>query len=73
MDSEKFAANVSSWESEHGKVDFYVGGAYGIDEAVFGPHIQKRLSLSPMTLPHGLALLVLYEQLYRADQIKKNT
>lgn len=35
--------------------------------------ISGTLSLSPMTLPHSLALLVLCEQLYRVSQIRKGT
>jgi 23S rRNA (pseudouridine1915-N3)-methyltransferase len=47
---------------------FMIGGADG-----HGPEAITRaafkLSLSPMTLPHGLARIVLAEQLYRATTI----
>jgi 23S rRNA (pseudouridine1915-N3)-methyltransferase len=47
---------------------FLIGGADGHGQAVFDTsHVL--LSLSPMTLPHGLARVVLAEQLYRAATI----
>lgn len=50
---------------------FVVGGAHGL-----GPRVlqaaDRKLSLSPMTLPHGLARLVLMEQIYRAGTILRN-
>lgn len=52
-------------------VHFVVGGAFGLD-----PELRRacchRLSLSPMTLPHDLARLMLAEQLYRAGTILRN-
>ena len=53
------------------KVRFVVGGAYGIDEAAAGKCMDERISFSACTLPHGLALLVLLEQLYRIFSIRK--
>lgn len=47
---------------------FVVGGAYGLDADLL-QRAQRRLSLSPMTLPHEMARLVLAEQLYRAGTI----
>lgn len=47
---------------------FLVGGAFGLGEAAL-ERARYRLSLSPMTLPHELARLVLAEQLYRAGTI----
>lgn len=47
---------------------FVIGGAYGLDESVL-KQSKRRLSLSPLTLPHDLARLMLAEQLYRAGTI----
>lgn len=47
---------------------FILGGAHGLSEEVLSA-CRYRLALSPMTLPHELARLVLAEQLYRAGTI----
>lgn len=47
---------------------FLVGGAHGLAADVLD-RADHRLSLSPMTLPHELARLVLTEQIYRAGTI----
>ncbi len=44
---------------------FVIGGADGIPPGL-AARAQLRLSLSPLTLPHRLARLVLCEQIYRA-------
>ena len=49
---------------------FLLGGAHGLDERVL-ERARYRLSLSPMTLPHALARLVLTEQIYRAGTIAR--
>ena len=51
-------------------VTFVIGGAFGLAEGVLA-RADRRLSLSPMTLPHDLARLVLAEQLYRAGTIAR--
>ncbi|HEX2447159.1 MAG TPA: 23S rRNA (pseudouridine(1915)-N(3))-methyltransferase RlmH [Methyloceanibacter sp.] len=49
-------------------VVFFVGGADGLGlSAMFKADLV--LSLGPMTLPHGLARIVLAEQIYRATTI----
>lgn len=50
---------------------FVIGGAFGLHERVLEAS-RRRLSLSPMTLPHEMARLVLAEQLYRAGTILRN-
>lgn len=50
---------------------FIVGGAYGLSQAVLG-RAAKKLSFGPMTFPHELARVLLFEQLYRADAIMRN-
>lgn len=47
---------------------FVVGGPRGLSPRILET-ADRRLSLSPMTLPHGLARLVLVEQVYRAGTI----
>ena len=47
---------------------FLIGGADGLGADTV-KHARRRLSLSPLTLPHRLARLVLCEQLYRAVSI----
>ncbi|MDT8368344.1 MAG: 23S rRNA (pseudouridine(1915)-N(3))-methyltransferase RlmH [Longimicrobiales bacterium] len=50
---------------------FAIGGAFGLDAKVLA-RARRRLSLSPMTLPHEIARLVWAEQLYRAGTILRN-
>jgi 23S rRNA (pseudouridine1915-N3)-methyltransferase len=47
---------------------FLIGGADGLTSATVGK-AQRRLSLSPLTLPHRLARVLLCEQIYRAISI----
>ena len=48
---------------------FLVGSDLGLDPALVDESF-RRLSLGPLTLPHLLARLVLYEQLYRALSLR---
>lgn len=52
-------------------ITFVIGGAYGIGSDIL-QRADRRLALSPMTLPHDLARLILLEQLYRAGTIRRN-
>lgn len=47
---------------------FVIGGAHGLAPELIEA-MDRRLSLSPMTLPHAMARLVLLEQIYRAGTI----
>ncbi len=47
---------------------FVIGGAHGLDDSLVR-EADRRLSLSPMTMPHDLARLILAEQIYRAGTI----
>jgi 23S rRNA (pseudouridine1915-N3)-methyltransferase len=47
------------------RLTFVLGGAVGLHETMIQT-ADLRLSLSPLTLPHELARLVLVEQIYRA-------
>lgn len=50
---------------------FILGGADGL-AIECKDYCNQQLSLSPMTMPHGLARLVLIEQLYRATSLLRN-
>lgn len=47
------------------EVAFYVGGAWGLDPGLV-ERCDESLSLSPLTMAHELARVVLAEQVYRA-------
>ena len=67
--SEAFAAWLAAQrDSGAGTVAFLIGGPDGHGPAALAAATLK-LSLGPMTLPHGLARIVLAEQLYRAATI----
>jgi 23S rRNA (pseudouridine1915-N3)-methyltransferase len=52
------------------RVSFLIGSAAGISESV-RQRADHTLSLSAMTLPHQMAVLVLTEQIYRAFRIMR--
>lgn len=65
------ARRVARWREAGRDVAFIVGGADGLAESVrTSAHLTW--SLSPLTLPHGLARVALAEQLYRAVSILHN-
>jgi len=68
LDSEAFAKRLESWARR--SASFVIGGPLGLDPA-FAERAEAKLSLTPMTLPHELARVVLAEQLYRAVTILK--
>lgn len=73
LSSSAFAQRLEAWEREGGRgLAFVLGGAHGLDEEVLA-RASWKLSLSPMTFPHELARVMLCEQLYRAEQIRRGT
>ncbi len=64
--SEAFARRLEQWSQPLGA--FVLGGPLGLDPEFEGT-TDATVSLSPMTLPHELARVVLAEQLYRAMTI----
>ncbi len=69
LTSEGFARLLrDSEERSTPGLDFVIGSDLGIDRE-FSDRANVKLSLSPMTLPHQIARLVLWEQLFRATHI----
>ena len=59
---------LAAWMRDGSHPAFVIGGADGLSEAVKN-RADKLVSLSALTLPHGLARVLLAEQLYRAWSI----
>ena len=69
LSSEAFARLLAKFRDEGTDgVAFVVGGADGLGKDVL-TKAARLVSLGPMTLPHGLARIVLAEQIYRAATI----
>jgi 23S rRNA (pseudouridine1915-N3)-methyltransferase len=62
------SVQLESWLQERGPLAFLIGGPDGLD-AGLKKGADMQLRLSSMTLPHGLARVLLAEQLYRAISI----
>ena len=67
----ELARRIARWRQDGRDAAFVIGGADGLSAAV-KQAADYTWSLSPLTLPHGLARVVLAEQLYRAVSILHN-
>ena len=66
LTSSELSVRVERWGARgKGVVAFLIGGAEGIPEEL-SKRADVRLSLSTLTLPHRLARVFLFEQLYRS-------
>jgi len=69
LSSEELSAFLEKCEIEGPyHLAFVLGGPYGVSPALCSK-MQRVISFSPMTFPHQMARLMLYEQLYRAFSI----
>jgi len=69
MDSLQFASFLqTAFEQRASTVTFVIGGSLGLSRAVLD-RADETLSLSDLTLPHGLCRVFLAEQIYRAFKI----
>lgn len=68
--SRELAARIERWQQNGRDIALIIGGADGLD-AELKQTADETLSLSQMTLPHGIARVLLLEQLYRASSVMK--
>ncbi|MEM6600810.1 MAG: 23S rRNA (pseudouridine(1915)-N(3))-methyltransferase RlmH [Verrucomicrobiota bacterium] len=68
--SQELAKRITGWEfAAFREIHFLIGGADGHSDEVKAA-ADWHWSLSPLTLQHEVALLVMMEQLYRAQTIR---
>lgn len=69
LTSRDFAKRVSGWQDDGiGDIAFAIGGADGLDATV-RDRAQLSISFGAMTWPHFVVRGLLFEQLYRVQQI----
>lgn len=69
LTSEGLADKIQQLTAQgHGRYVFVIGGSSGLHSDVL-TRADWQLSLSPLTLPHALARVVLLEQLYRSFRL----
>jgi 23S rRNA (pseudouridine1915-N3)-methyltransferase len=66
----RFAQKLRGWSDERRAVAFVIGSADGLADTI-KRDADVIMSLSTLTLPHGLARVLLAEQLYRAASLLK--
>ena len=55
----------------NGTITFIIGGSDGVEDSV-REAVDKRISFSKLTFPHGLFRGILLEQIYRSYKIQNN-
>lgn len=68
LSSEEFAKKIDDVATSKGKITFVIGSSNGLDDTVKNK-ADMLFSFGKITLPHSLARVTLFEQLYRAESI----
>ena len=68
--SRQLVERIERWQRDGRDVALIIGGADGLDPEL-KRSADETLALSAMTLPHGIARVLLIEQLYRASSVIK--
>lgn len=69
--TEKLSQIIETKKQNFWNIIFIIGGAYWINIEKLKDKIDLKLSFSHMTFPHSMAYLILLEQIYRIEMIKK--
>lgn len=70
MTTRVLAERLPRWAADGEDVAFLIGGPDGLDPAI-KQEADETMRLSSLTLPHGLARVILAEALYRATSLTK--
>lgn len=73
MNTMNFSEMLEDRRNQSEDVIFIIGGSYGVDLEIFQDTPHETMKISDFVMPHSLALLVLLEQIYRAEQITKGS
>jgi 23S rRNA (pseudouridine1915-N3)-methyltransferase len=68
ISSVEFSKWIQQYEESNRLLQFVIGSSYGL-HMLLKKHAHRLLSLTPMTLTHDYARVVLVEQIYRAQCI----
>jgi len=71
LSTKDLAAKLERWSESGAPIALLLGGPDGIGTEALG-RAAERWSLSPLTLPHGLARILVAEALYRAWSLLQN-
>lgn len=69
--SENFSKLIEEKQAKFWDVVFIIWWAYWVDYKILKNQISQKLSLSKMTFTHIQAIMILFEQIYRSECIKK--
>lgn len=69
--TEELSHQLKKWEEDGRPLDFLIGGPDGLSKSLL-QKVEVSWSLSPLTLPHPLARILVVEQLYRALSLLNN-
>ena len=70
LSSVELATHIGEWNMSGSRINLVIGGSHGLSGAVKSRSNQT-ISLSPLTFPHHLAVLIVCEQIYRGFKILK--
>lgn len=71
MDTMEFSKFVEEKQMKFWDIVFIIWWAYWVDFNLIWDLIDFKISLSPMTFPHAQAIMMILEQIYRVNCIKK--
>lgn len=71
LSSEVLAQKIADISMHNSHITFIIGGSLGLSDNIKSI-ADLKLSFSPMTFPHQLMRVVLFEQVYRAFKINAN-